>query len=1329
MLLTLIALSFALAAVQPGRIFAPGSIGQTLTAIAVVALHIGLLGGLAARALGLLGGQPLLVQAGWVLAAGFGLLIAAGGLARLAALPVSLFLVSVHVTMLGLLFIGVVRPEPGGPPAPALPRAVGVLMWGAVALASAVVCAIAIARTSVHFDMEVPTVYAAQVAWLASEPPSLDRQLRYIGLTAAVQADSRMELDGWTYLQAAWARAGGVPAAHLLWEVTTPLLAPLVPLITAATAWVLAAGWQPVQRARLAAFAALAIAIVIAFTIDGLVLVPVETTLSYGAAVVYLHTVRAASTILILPLALFALFAVLARPPGRVAGALIVLFVIGQALAMMRVRQIFVFEVIAGLALLAWWLSAPRARMARTLAVGACMATFALLPLQQYIAPALGGAVYLSETIAVTTEPGALMAAVREAGSLPILEGVAFRYLGVLPVVGETFMLDPASWFYHPVVIVGFALGVLALAVGLLRRDETARTLGLITVGIGALTFVPGMTMLAVRAFGSAAAVNLFAGLAYGLPVAFAFALAGEWLVRAARRRSAAPVLAAAAAAWLLFTTLEPIDWIRASARDQITAVNMAQSTRAITDSDRALLAAFTTHLGQTADARIVANERTSGFLFEHLPRIDIVGWESPPDVRAASARLLDPATPFLDTDDIAFLRQHGISHLVLAADSPLAAQLAADRRFALRFSAAGWHIFSVAYLGAATEADRVFADMNAVYAQSTAPRWAAEGFALPRPGSPAFAPLAALWDALEPTALHRYGAAFAHLLAGDDAAAEPRWEALAAETQAVFPMLAHAGTVRERGDAAGAIALLRAAAARTPEAAAAAAEAALTDRYLFALSPADLDLFAAVCARHPLVWATVAEWDQPTATRTRAALWLAAGRTAEAEAALYAIPAIRQHPRDRAALAVLALLRGDAAAAEAVLAETAAPDRRAVQAYLHADEWPIPNADGTWPFPDPAFETWALLRAERARAAGDTAGAAAAYREAWAAGSSVAAPLLLAEVSEPAEAERLGREAEAAWAALAAAHGVNPPPLPAVRALSTLREGGALVSAAHVPTPHGASAALTFTTSVPALLPRLAELVVLDSRTGETRTASTPVLPLDGVVQVTAVQIANVQTGTVQTGTVDSTGVQAAPAPMPGDGQADGHLFLRPVVLQPRLAHNASIAYTIGVGGSISTVIDPPPPAVMSADARALDAYFSMGDDAQAGRIVLDAAAFRAGPGSLDLRLFWRAEHPVGEPVQAFVHLVHDDGTIMTQADGAPVGGRYPIAAWVPGLLVEDAYTFSFDPVRPPSAVRIGLYRLSTLERLAVTAEAGAALPYTLDSRSIVIALSEETP
>jgi 4-amino-4-deoxy-L-arabinose transferase-like glycosyltransferase len=91
-----------------------------------------------------------------------------------------------------------------------------------------------------------------------------------------------------------------------------------------------------------------------------------------------------------------------------------------------------------------------------------------------------------------------------------------------------------------------------------------------------------------------------------------------------------------------------------------------------------------------------------------------------------------------------------------------------------------------------------------------------------------------------------------------------------------------------------------------------------------------------------------------------------------------------------------------------------------------------------------------------------------------------------------------------------------------------------------------------------------------------------------------------------------------------------------------------------------------------------------------------------------LDLRLYWQALSEMHEDYTVFVHWLDEEGRILTQQDNQPRNGSYPTGLWDEREIVEDLYHLPVPAEvlagQQPVIIAVGMYRLETLERLAIS-------------------------
>ncbi len=103
------------------------------------------------------------------------------------------------------------------------------------------------------------------------------------------------------------------------------------------------------------------------------------------------------------------------------------------------------------------------------------------------------------------------------------------------------------------------------------------------------------------------------------------------------------------------------------------------------------------------------------------------------------------------------------------------------------------------------------------------------------------------------------------------------------------------------------------------------------------------------------------------------------------------------------------------------------------------------------------------------------------------------------------------------------------------------------------------------------------------------------------------------------------------------------------------------------------------------------------------AERVQLIGYDSRTDSNSFHLTLYWQALAPMDRDYTVFVHLLRDDGKILTQADHQPQESSYPTSIWDAGDNVRDDFTLPFPRDAAPGRykIKIGWYDAKTGERL----------------------------
>ncbi len=149
--------------------------------------------------------------------------------------------------------------------------------------------------------------------------------------------------------------------------------------------------------------------------------------------------------------------------------------------------------------------------------------------------------------------------------------------------------------------------------------------------------------------------------------------------------------------------------------------------------------------------------------------------------------------------------------------------------------------------------------------------------------------------------------------------------------------------------------------------------------------------------------------------------------------------------------------------------------------------------------------------------------------------------------------------------------------------------------------------------------------------------------------------------------------------------------LVIRPAFAPPRLMAPAEAAATVG------------------------DVAFIYGDQARLLGVALDHPSVAPG-GVLAVRACWEALAPMDKDYTVFVHLIGRDNARVAERHTYPGLGRFPTSLWPVGRAFCDVYRLRVEewaPVPELYELEIGLYDLSSGERLAVRDPAGATVVF----------------
>lgn len=135
----------------------------------------------------------------------------------------------------------------------------------------------------------------------------------------------------------------------------------------------------------------------------------------------------------------------------------------------------------------------------------------------------------------------------------------------------------------------------------------------------------------------------------------------------------------------------------------------------------------------------------------------------------------------------------------------------------------------------------------------------------------------------------------------------------------------------------------------------------------------------------------------------------------------------------------------------------------------------------------------------------------------------------------------------------------------------------------------------------------------------------------------------------------------------------------------------------------------------------------------------INDLAVFQTGDGERPIHLLEAGAEVVEEGVQVdltweaddalqnttvFVHLLDEQGNLIGQADGEPIGGSYPFELWFEGTHVHD-YRWIEAGTESPAGVLVGLYNRLSGERVLALTNDGAQWP----DNSVWVEINESEP
>lgn len=125
--------------------------------------------------------------------------------------------------------------------------------------------------------------------------------------------------------------------------------------------------------------------------------------------------------------------------------------------------------------------------------------------------------------------------------------------------------------------------------------------------------------------------------------------------------------------------------------------------------------------------------------------------------------------------------------------------------------------------------------------------------------------------------------------------------------------------------------------------------------------------------------------------------------------------------------------------------------------------------------------------------------------------------------------------------------------------------------------------------------------------------------------------------------------------------------------------------------------------------------AYY--GFDGKAALIGYRIAPSPEVESQLEITLAWEALKEIEGDYTVFVHVIDEAGELLAQHDDQPGGGRAPTSIWKEGEVIADKRVVPLTGTLGKVAftVRLGLYDLSTMERLPVFEADGSRLPHDM--------------
>jgi len=105
---------------------------------------------------------------------------------------------------------------------------------------------------------------------------------------------------------------------------------------------------------------------------------------------------------------------------------------------------------------------------------------------------------------------------------------------------------------------------------------------------------------------------------------------------------------------------------------------------------------------------------------------------------------------------------------------------------------------------------------------------------------------------------------------------------------------------------------------------------------------------------------------------------------------------------------------------------------------------------------------------------------------------------------------------------------------------------------------------------------------------------------------------------------------------------------------------------------------------------------------------LLLTGYDFELEGETLFLTLYWQALQPMSQDYTTFIHILAEDGSLLTQQDSQPHHGAYPTSIWAAGEIVADSKQIDLSGLQENIQFMVGAYNLETLSRLPVWSSQG---------------------